>query len=258
MNAREYNSIPNFVVSVSSVTYNAKAFQTIYVDTTSNAVTIPFPSAPLDGDEILIIDSKRNSETNNINISGNGKTINGSSNNFVISRNGSFVKAQYISNDWKVSYIDSFKVVTDGNIIATKNNTTKTLTLSINPSIIATTSFSTIAVSGIGNIVSTSNTDTLTLIADKGLTFSIDSTAKTITFKRLIFNEPYSVTSDYSIGQVITIPNARSYTLGTNNLQVFCNRLLLQKDIDYTETSTTSVTFLIPLLTGDSLIFRIG
>lgn len=44
-----------------------------------------------------------------------------------------------------------------------------------------------------------------------------------------------------------------SYNPGTNDLQVFVNGLLLQKTADYTETSSTSITFTSGLAAGDEV-----
>ena len=44
-----------------------------------------------------------------------------------------------------------------------------------------------------------------------------------------------------------------SYDPGTNDLQVYVNGLLLQKTADYTETSSTSITFVSGLSAGDEV-----
>lgn len=51
------------------------------------------------------------------------------------------------------------------------------------------------------------------------------------------------VTSDQSAGYIVTLPNAQTYTPGNNELQVFVNGEAQMLGLDYTETSTTSITF---------------
>jgi hypothetical protein len=48
-----------------------------------------------------------------------------------------------------------------------------------------------------------------------------------------------------------------SYDPGTNDLQVFVNGLLLEKTLDYTETSSTSITFVTGLSAGDEVTILI-
>jgi len=47
-----------------------------------------------------------------------------------------------------------------------------------------------------------------------------------------------------------------TYAVGSNVLQVFVNGLLLIKTQDYTETSSSSVTFTSGLTAGDQAVFR--
>jgi len=47
-----------------------------------------------------------------------------------------------------------------------------------------------------------------------------------------------------------------TYVVGSDVLQVFVNGLLLVKTLDYTETSSSSVTFTSGLSLGDEAVFR--
>lgn len=140
MDSREYISIPSFTKDVASLTYAAKSFDVLYVNTLANTVTINLFSNPINHDEITIIDAKNNCHINNIFISGNGKTIDGSSNTLVVKNMGSIVKCYYLDNNWTVKYDykrnftkEKFTVVADsasGTIITIPNS--KTYTMGIN------------------------------------------------------------------------------------------------------------------------------
>lgn len=56
-------------------TYTAVASQTLWVNTTSSAVTVTLPIAPVKGDTIRIIDIANNFNTNNLSIARNGQPI---------------------------------------------------------------------------------------------------------------------------------------------------------------------------------------
>ena len=59
--------------------------------------------------------------------------------------------------------------------------------------------------------------------------------------------------------QVIVIPAGMTYVVGTNNLQVYKDGLLQYPEIDYTESSTTTVTFTAPIADiCTAIIFKKG
>jgi len=51
---------------------------------------------------------------------------------------------------------------------------------------------------------------------------------------------------------------SQDYILGSNELSVFLNGMLLRKSIDYSETDTHTVTFNIPLQDKDKIVFLVG
>ena len=140
MDSREYIPIPSFTKDVSALTHSAKSFDVLYVNTLTNTVTINLFATPINHDEITIIDAKNNCHINNIFISGNGKTIDGSSNNLVVKNMGAIVKCYYLDNNWTVKYDykrnftkEVFTVVADsdtGTIVTIPNS--KKYTMGIN------------------------------------------------------------------------------------------------------------------------------
>jgi hypothetical protein len=75
-------------VTVTSATYTSSSFQFLYVNTTSNAITITLPLSPNFGDEIRFLDVTGTFGTNNLTIARNGKPIQRLAENLVISTNG--------------------------------------------------------------------------------------------------------------------------------------------------------------------------
>lgn len=59
-------------------------------------------------------------------------------------------------------------------------------------------------------------------------------------------------------GQTVFTLTTITYTPTANNLQVFVNGLLMVPGTDYTETSSTVVTFASGLTLGDEVLFRAG
>lgn len=56
----------------------------------------------------------------------------------------------------------------------------------------------------------------------------------------------------------ISLPAGVSYTVGTNQLEVFINRRLQLVDIEYTEATTQSIILVTPLAMGVEVVFRVG
>jgi hypothetical protein len=75
-------------ITVTGATYTASAFQFLYVNTTSNAVTVTLPASPNFGDEIRFLDVAGTFGTNNLILSRNTKKIQRLAENLVISTNG--------------------------------------------------------------------------------------------------------------------------------------------------------------------------
>lgn len=69
-----------------------------------------------------------------------------------------------------------------------------------------------------------------------------------------IIEEFYLATTSIS---VITIPNSGSYSVGTKQLEVYCDGLRWRAGREYTETSSTSITTTVALSANEELIFRI-
>jgi hypothetical protein len=73
----------------------------------------------------------------------------------------------------------------------------------------------------------------------------------TITYVRAAKADVYTATAGQTLFNL-----SGTYVPGSDVLQVFVNGLLLIKTQDYTETSSSSVTFTSGLLSGDQVVFR--
>lgn len=76
-----------------------------------------------------------------------------------------------------------------------------------------------------------------------------------LVYSDLNFRAPafgYRETLTATAGQTVFVLGA-SYDPGTNDLQVYVNGLLLERTADYTETSSTSITFTAGLAAGDEV-----
>jgi len=58
-----------------------------------------------------------------------------------------------------------------------------------------------------------------------------------------------------STNQIITVPNAGSYTIGEKALELYLNRVRQILDVDYTETDLHTVQMLVPVNSGDVIEF---
>ena len=77
--------------NVSTSTYTASAGQLLFVDTSSNSVTVTLPATPREGEFVRFLDKKGNFDTNNLIIDRNGEVIQGSATNLTVNtRNASF------------------------------------------------------------------------------------------------------------------------------------------------------------------------
>lgn len=84
--------------------HNAADGQKLLVDTTGGAITVTLPSSPSVGDEVIIRDSERNSETNDITVARNGSNIGGLAEDMTFGINGMQVHLVYASagEGWSV------------------------------------------------------------------------------------------------------------------------------------------------------------
>jgi len=73
------------------------------VDTATAPVTATLPSAASNGQGVVFMDASNNFDTNNFTINGNGRDINGSSSNYVVSTEGEKVELVYYNGEWLVS-----------------------------------------------------------------------------------------------------------------------------------------------------------
>tara|TARA_B100001027_G_scaffold164518_1_gene116751 strand:- start:834 stop:1571 length:738 start_codon:yes stop_codon:yes gene_type:complete len=91
--------------AITAATANVFSGQKVFVDTTSNTITLTFPSAPVVGDEISIMDLVDNFGTNALTINPNGKKIFGSSSNGTVSTSGASFTVVFTgdSNGWKIT-----------------------------------------------------------------------------------------------------------------------------------------------------------
>lgn len=65
----------------------------------------------------------------------------------------------------------------------------------------------------------------------------------------------FNIDVDLAIGAEVTLPNSTSYTIGTNSLLVFVDGILMDITSDYSEVSTTSVSFTNSLTVGQVITF---
>ena len=76
--------------------FAAVAGDQIFCDTSSNVITVTLPSSPSTGDEVTIIDSRGNFNSNNVTIDRNGSPIMSATGNDVLDVNGQSVTLIYI------------------------------------------------------------------------------------------------------------------------------------------------------------------
>ena len=90
---------------VTASTLTAVAGRGYFIDTTSNACTVTFPSSPTIGDTIAIVDYAGTSATNKITLNANGNKIDGSSINKTIQTNKQAIIITYsdVTRGWVLS-----------------------------------------------------------------------------------------------------------------------------------------------------------
>ena len=138
-------------------------------------------------------------------------------------------------------------------VTATGSGATKTITVPQQDL------FKTIAVSGQGDVVADSATDTLTLAAGSGISLTTDASTDTVTItnsgsssaasdtlKRFVYTTSSSTTAfSGSDDNSETL----SYTLGA--VQVYLNGVLQKLTTDYAETNTSTITFVNAVPSGN-------
>lgn len=75
-------------VDVTTATYTAGVAQLLWVNTTSNAITVTLPASPFKGDVIRVVDVANNFDTNALTINRNGNPIMGSAEDLTVSTEG--------------------------------------------------------------------------------------------------------------------------------------------------------------------------
>lgn len=87
-------------------TITGLAGQVLFINTTSKASTVKLPPNPSSGERVQIIDARGNAQTYNIRVSGNGRRINGTTNDYVININNASVTFVWddANANWCVDY----------------------------------------------------------------------------------------------------------------------------------------------------------
>ena len=143
-------------------------------------------------------------------------------------------------------------------VTATGTGSTKTITIPGTGTV--SEAFKTIAVSGQSNIVADSATDTLTLVAGSNMTITQNAGTDTITFassgsggvaasdirKRFTYTTSSSTTAFTGSDDN---SQTLSYTLGA--VDVYLNGVLQELTTDYAETSTSTITFVNAVASGN-------
>ena len=91
--------------SITASTANVFSGQKLFIDTSSNTITITFPSGPIVGDEISIMDIADNFGSNALTINPNGKKIFGSTSNGTVSTSGASFTVVFTgdAHGWKLT-----------------------------------------------------------------------------------------------------------------------------------------------------------
>ena len=91
--------------SITASTDNVFSGEKIFVDTTSNTITLTLPAAPAVGDEITFLDKADNFDTNALTINPNGKKIFGATANGTVSTEGAAFTVVFTgdTNGWKLT-----------------------------------------------------------------------------------------------------------------------------------------------------------
>ena len=91
--------------TITASTANVFSGQKLFIDTSSNTITITFPSAPTVGDEISLMDIADNFGSNALTINPNGKKIFGATSNGTVSTSGASFTVVFTgdTHGWKIT-----------------------------------------------------------------------------------------------------------------------------------------------------------
>ena len=91
--------------SITAATDNVFSGEKIFVDTTSNTITLTLPAAPAVGDEITFLDKADTFDSNALTINPNGKKIFGATANGTVSTEGAAFTVVFTgdTNGWKLT-----------------------------------------------------------------------------------------------------------------------------------------------------------
>ena len=91
--------------AITAATANAFGGQKLFIDTSSNQITVTLPAAPAVGDEISFMDVADNFDTNALTINPNGKKIFGATANGTVSTEGAAFTIVFTGNThgWKIT-----------------------------------------------------------------------------------------------------------------------------------------------------------
>ena len=122
-----------------------------FVDTTSAAITVTFPATPSAGSVIGLKDYANTFDTNNLTINPNGNKIQGSTNNFIISVEGTSAQFIYVdaTRGWVLT--DASKASDIAGVVSFTSATGGTITTCGNDKIHTFTGPGTFTVTSIGN-----------------------------------------------------------------------------------------------------------
>ena len=88
--------------------YTASDGDNIFVDCSSDVVTITLPASPSIGNQVKIVDGTGNAATNNITVGRNSEKIQGATSDLTISTNNAGISLVYYdsTNGWRLKYND--------------------------------------------------------------------------------------------------------------------------------------------------------
>ena len=91
--------------AITAATANVFSGQKLFIDTSSNTITVTLPSSPSVGDEITFLDVADNFDTNALTINPNGKKVFGATANGTVSTEGAAFTIVFTgnTNGWKLT-----------------------------------------------------------------------------------------------------------------------------------------------------------
>jgi hypothetical protein len=91
-------------ITVTSPTFTATPGQLLWINTTSNAITITLPQDPNEGETIRIVDVAKTFDTNALTINRNGRLLQGDAENMTVTTEGAAFDLVYYNNTfgWRI------------------------------------------------------------------------------------------------------------------------------------------------------------